>query len=111
MAKTRAPSAPEFRRQRVDLVRIGGDRDDLAGEFEPTAQWIRNWVVRAGGKTGGREEKVSAPADADELVCLRRAVRQLRQERLDPRRGSSLSKAAAWLARETGRLPSGSSGS
>jgi transposase len=105
MAKTRAPYAPEFRRQMVDLVRAGRDPDDLAREFEPTGQSIRNWVVRAGGKKGGREEKVSAPADNDELVRLRREVRQLRQER------DILSKAAAWFARETGTLPSGSSGS
>jgi len=111
MPKTRAPYAPEFRRQMVDLVCAGRDPDDLAREFEPTAQSIRNWVAVAGVKQGGREEKSSAPADADELVRLRREVRQLRQERLDPLRGSSLSKAAAWFARETGTLPSGSSGS
>ncbi len=54
---------------------------------------------------GGREEKGSAPADNDELVRLRRGVRQLRQER------DILAKTAAWFARETGTLPSGSSGS
>jgi transposase len=37
MPKTRAPYAPEFRRQMVDLVRAGRDPDDLAREFEPTA--------------------------------------------------------------------------
>lgn len=105
MPKTRAPYAPEFRRQMVDLVRAGRDPDDLAREFEPTAQSIRNWVAVAGVKQGGREEKVSAAVDADELARLRREVRQLRQER------DILSKAAAWFARETGTLPSGSSGS
>jgi transposase len=105
MPKTRAPYAPEFRRQMVDLVRAGRDPDDLAREFEPTAQSIRNWVAVAGVKQGGREEKGSAPSDADELARLRREVRQLRQER------DILSKAAAWFARETGTLPSGSSGS
>ncbi len=104
MPKTRAPYAPEFRRQMVDLVRAGRDPDDLAREFEPTAQSIRNWVA-AGAKVGVREDKNSGPADADELVRLRREVRQLRQER------DILSKAAAWFARETGTLPSGSSGS
>lgn len=76
MPKTRAPYAPEFRRQMVDLVRAGRDPDDLAREFGPTAQSIRNWVAVAGAKVGGREEKSSAPADADELVRLRREVRQ-----------------------------------
>ncbi len=89
----------------VDMVRAGRHPDDLAREFEPTAQSIRNWVAAAGAKVGGREEKSPEPADADELVRRRREVRQLRQER------DILSKAAAWFARETGTLPSGSSGS
>ena len=105
MPKTRAPYAPEFRRQMVNLVRAGRDPDDLAREFEPTAQSIGNWVAVAGAKVGGREEKSSVPADADELVRLRREVRQLRQER------DLVSNAAAWFARETGTLPSGFSGS
>lgn len=109
MAKTRAPYPPEFRRQMVDLVWAGRDPDDLAREYEPTAQSIRNWVASAGGRTGERTgerpEKGLSPGESDELIRLRREVRQLRQER------DILSKAAAWFARETGTLPSGSSGS
>ena len=93
MAKTRAPYRPEFRRQMVDLVRSGRDPDDLAREHEPTAQSIRNWVASAGGRTGERPEKTPTPAEVDELVRLRREVRQLRQER------DILSKAAAWVSR------------
>jgi transposase len=44
-------------------------------------------------------------AERDELTRLRRKNKQLRLER------DILSKAAAWFARETGTLPSGSSGS
>jgi transposase len=105
MSKTRAPHPPEFRRQMVELVRSGRVPDALAREFEPTAQSIRNWVARDGGKQAAREEKGLAPADRDELIRLRREVRQLRQER------DILSKAAAWFAREAGTLPSGSSNS
>ena len=105
MAKTRAPYPPEFRRQMVDLVRAGRDPDDLAREFEPTAQSIRNWVAGAGGKTGDRPEKDLSPGEGDELIRLRRENRQLRQER------DIVSKAAAWFAREAGTLPSGSLGS
>ena len=53
MAKTRPPYAPEFRRQMVELVRAGRDPDDLAREFEPTAQSIRHWVDMA-DRGGGR---------------------------------------------------------
>ena len=47
MAKTRPPYSPEFRRQIVELVCAGRDPDDLAREFEPTAQSIRHWVAVA----------------------------------------------------------------
>ena len=46
MAKTRPPYPPEFRRQIVELVRAGRSPEDLAQEFEPTAQSIRNWSAR-----------------------------------------------------------------
>ncbi len=124
MPKTRPPYAPEFRRQMIDLVRAGRDPDNLAREFEPTAQSIRNWVVQADRSEGGREAKgdSASSAEREELIRLRREVRQLRLER------DILSKAAAWfpssgippadagetltsLARETGTIPSGSSGS
>ena len=47
MAKTRPPYPPEFRRQMVELVRAGRSPEELAQEFEPTAQSIRNWVGQA----------------------------------------------------------------
>jgi transposase len=107
MPKTRPPYAPEFRRQMIELVRAGRNPDDLAREFEPTAQSIRNWVVQADRYDGRREEKgdVASSAEREELTRLRREVRQLRLER------DILSKAAAWFACETGTIPSGSSGS
>ena len=111
MPKTRPPYAPEFRRQMVELVRAGRDPADLAREFEPSAQAIRNWVAQADRQEGRREVKPAAAdtalvaAERDELTRLRREVRQLRLER------DILSKAAAWFARETGTIPSGSSGS
>ena len=43
MGKTRAVYPPEFRRQMVELVRAGRSPEELAREFEPTAQSIRNW--------------------------------------------------------------------
>ena len=107
MPKTRPPYSPEFRRQMVDLVRAGRSPEDLAREFEPTAQSICAWVAVA-DKQGGRREEVAAglvASERDELARLRRENKQLRLER------DILSKAAAWFARETGAVPSGSSGS
>jgi transposase len=101
--------APEFRQQMVDLVRAGRDPEDLAREFEPSAQAIRNWVADADRRDGRRVPKPAA-ADAaltsterDELARLRRENKQLRLER------DILSRAAAWFARETGVVPPGSS--
>ena len=107
MPKTRPPYAPEFRRQMVELVRAGRDPTDLAREFEPSAQAIRNWVAQADRSEGRKEQKSDAltPAEREELVRLRRENKQLRLER------DILSRAAAWFARETGAVPSGSSSS
>ena len=101
------PYAPEFRRQMIELVRAGRDPDDLAREFEPTSQSIRNWVVQADRSEGRRSDgaDITSNAEREELTKLWREVRQLRVER------DILSKAAAWFARETGTIPSGSSGS
>ena len=107
MTKTRLPYSPEFRRQMVELVGAGRDPDDLAREFEPTAQSIRNWMVQANKKEGRQQDAPPglSAVERDELSRLRRENKQLRVER------DILSKAAAWFARETGTLPSGSSGS
>ena len=107
MPHTRPPYAPEFRRQIVELVRAGRDPSDLAREFEPSSQAIRNWVREAdrGGGGLGEGAQVLSAAEKEELTRLRRENRQLRLER------DILSKAAAWFARETGAVPPGSSGS
>jgi transposase len=102
MPKTRLPYAPEFRRQMIELVRAGCDPEDLAREFEPTSQSIRNWVAQA-DRSEGRRKRRSSRRQARNAMS--REVRQLRLER------DILSKAAAWFARETGAVSSGSSGS
>jgi transposase len=88
----------------VGLVRTGRRPEDLAKEFEPTAQSIRNWVAQADRDEGRRTDGLTS-AEQEELSRLRRENRQLRQER------EILAKAAAWFARETGSIPSGSSNS
>jgi transposase len=104
MSKTRPPYTPEFRRQIIELVRAGRSPDELAKEFESTAQSIRNWVAQAERDAGRRDDGLSS-AEREELSRLRRENRQLRLER------DILSKAAAWFARETNTIPSKDSGS
>ena len=104
MAKTRLPYPPEFRRQMVELVRAGRSPEALAGEFEPTAQSIRNWVAQW-ERNAGRGDGGLTTAEREELTRLRRENRQLRLAR------EILSKAAAWFARETNAIPARGSGS
>jgi len=104
MPRTRPAYPAEFRRQMVELVRAGRSPDELTKEFEPSGQSIREWVRRADQDDGRGEDGLNS-AEREELKRLRREVRQLRQER------EILAKAAAWFARETGSIPSGSSSS
>jgi transposase len=104
MPKSRPPYTPEFRQRIIELVRAGRSPEELAKEFEPTAQSIRNWVAQAERDTGQRADGLSS-SERDELSRLRRENRQLRQER------EILSKAAAWFARETNTIPPKDSGS
>src|SRR6267142_2435183 len=104
MPKSHARYTPEYRRRMIELVRAGRSPDELAKEFEPTAQSIRNWVAQADRDAGSRSDGLSS-TERDELSRLRRENRQLRLER------DILSKAAAWFARETNAIPSKDSGS
>ena len=99
MSKKRPPYPPEFRRQMIELVRAGRSPEDLAKEFEPSAQAIRNWVAQADRDEGRRSDGLTN-AERLELARLRKENKQLRLER------EILSKAAAWFARETKAVPS-----
>jgi transposase len=104
MPKSHAPHPPELKRRLIELVRSGRNPESLAQEFEPSAQAIRNWVVQAARDEGQRTDGVTSEEKA-ELARLRRENKALREER------EILKKAAAWFARETGSVPSGSSNS
>ena len=104
MRKKRPHYAPEFRRQMVELVRAGRTPEELAKEFEPSAQTIRNWVAQGDRDEGRRSDGLTRP-EREELSRLRRENRQLKLER------EILSKAAAWFARETNAIPSKGSNS
>ena len=101
MPRSRPPYPAEFRRQMVELVRAGRTPEELAREFEPSSQAIRNWVRQADRDEGRRADGMTT-AEREELSRLRRENRQLKLER------EILAKAAAWFARETDKKPSSS---
>lgn len=112
MPKSRPPYPEEFRQQILELVRVGRSPDELAQEFEPTAQTIRNWIKQAELDNGQRQDGLSRDEKA-ELVRLRKENKQLRLEReiLSHRPDALAGKAAAWFARETEAVPPKSSDS
>lgn len=79
----------------VELVRSGRSPEELAREFEPSAQTIRNWVAQL-DVDDGRVEGVTSDEKA-ELARLRRKVAQLEEER------EILRKATVFFVRETGQ--------
>ena len=103
MPKSHRPYPPEFRQRIIELVRKGRTPEELADQFEPSAQAIRNWIRQAAIDAGQRDGLTTE--EREELRRLRREVRQLREERV------ILSKAAAWFARETNSIPSKDSSS
>lgn len=102
MPRTRPPYPTEFREQIVALARSGRTPTELAEEFEPSAQTIRNWIKQADLDEGRRDDDLTT-AERDELRRLRQENRRLQQER------DILAKAAAWFAQETNALPKKSS--
>ena len=116
MPKTRAAYPPEFRQQMVELVRSGRSPEELAREFEPLAQTIRNLVAQSDRDEGRRSDGLTS-SERDELRRLRGENRKLRQEREILAIGEEgqrmiqwiIRPTNAWFARETGSIPSGSS--
>ena len=90
--------APEFRRQMVELVRAGRTPEELAREFEPTANTIRKWVEQLDQDEGLHADGLTSE-ERTELRQLRWKVKQLELEH------EILGKAAAWFARESITLP------
>lgn len=103
MPATRPPYPAEYRARMVALVRAGRSPQELAREFEPSAQAIRNWVRQADIDDGATAGVTSD--EQQELRRLRRENRILREER------EILKKAAAWFAAETASSPNGRSSS
>jgi transposase len=86
----------------VRLARAGRSPENLAREFEPSAQAIRNWMAQAERDEGSRSDGLKSD-EREELTRLRRENARLKEER------EILSKAAAWFAQETEKKSKGSS--
>jgi len=89
MRKRKLHSA-ELQQQLVRLVRTGRTPEELAGEFEPSAQAIRSWVKQAELDEGIRTDGLKTD-EREELVRLRRENARLKEEReilSKPRTGS-----------------------
>ena len=70
MGKARAAYPPVFRRQMVELVRAGRLPEELAREFEPTAQSIRNWLAQS-QCNAGRGDGGLTTAEREDLTLTR----------------------------------------
>jgi transposase len=79
------------------LARAGRSTEDLAREFGPSRESIRQWLVQS--ERDEHDLRALKPDERGELERLRRENRQLRLER------EILSKATAWFARETSGIP------
>ena len=104
MPRTHPRYPDEYRQQILELAQAGRSPDELAKEFEPTAQTIRNWIKQSELDHGQRQDGLTSDEKA-ELTRLRKENKQLRLER------EILSKAAAWFAQETETVPRKSSNS
>jgi transposase len=77
----------------VALVLAGRSPEELADEFEPTGQTIRNWVRQAQFDAGDRKDGLTSD-ERQEIARLCKRVTQLEMER------EIRSKVTAWFARK-----------
>ena len=90
--------SPEFKEEAVRLQRESGESiTAVARRLGLSPETLRNWVLRDEVERGERDGLTIA--EHAEIRELRRLVRRLEEEKL------ILQKAAAYFARETGRLP------
>jgi len=101
MAEERKPRRPrrsftdEFRAGAVKLVLDGGKTiPQVARDLDLTESALRTWVERARADAGRGKPGVLTSSEREELIRLRKQVRELQMER------EILKKAAAFFAKE-----------
>ena len=82
------------------MHQTGRSIQELAAEFEPSEQTIRNWIVQAHLDQGVRSDGLTTD-EKDELRRLRKENRRLQQERDILAKANNRFAPAAWFARET----------
>ena len=94
MPNPKAPYPAQFREQMVELVRAGERPAELAKEFGCHVTSILNWVRLTDDANGvvPTQSGALSVAERQELVELRRKLRQVQMER------DILAKATAWFA-------------
>ena len=99
------PAYPaEFRQQMIDLVAIGRSPRELSREFGCHETSILSWIraAKAHESTPAAADQNSVAlnaAERQELIELRRKLRQVQQER------DILAKATAWFAGKSEQTP------
>ena len=93
MPRSRPAHPPKFQQRLIELVHAGRSPEELAKEFEPTAQTIPNWVARVEANAGKHPALLSG-SEREELGRIRKENRNLRVER------EILARTSAQFARE-----------
>ena len=100
MSKPKPVYSPQYRQQLVELVLAGRSANDVAKEFGLHATTVAKWVRldRMGASSSAKPASIKPstgplnPTERQELVELRRKLRQVQMER------DILAKATAWFA-------------
>ena len=97
MPNPKSPYLAQFRQQMVELVLAGRRPSELAKEFNCHTTSILSWVRKSGAivplaAPAGAQGQALSVAERQELIELRRKLRQVQMER------DILAKATAWFA-------------
>ena len=94
MPRSKPPYPPEFRREALELLRVGGKPvSQIAKDLDVSEQTLYVWRRQADVNAGRREGL--ATEEREELRALRKENRNLKMEK------EILKKAAVFFAKET----------